>query len=366
MKILIIHPSVELYGADKILLYILQFLEKNNDITVLVPKEGILLEEIAKISQNIKILVNSELPIVHSKIGIKGFLSLPCKVHKFNNLFPKNTFDLVYCNTLATIMLLYNQWSNKKVIHVHEIIENKLLNLGFSILLKLKTKNVLCVSKHVKQNLYFSEDYYVLHNGIPDKYQCNIDAEIEKKKLSFVLPGRYMKKKGQFFLLETLKKIDKDILKNCSFLLYGSAPPSSPKNETLLATAIKENDLENVVKLCGFSKNISDIYLQGDVLLIPSLMADPFPTTVIESMMFCKPLITTNNGGASEIVKESFGILIQPNNIEEFKKAILFFINNKEKIKRMGYSARQEYLIKLTIETFQINFAKIMKEILEK
>ncbi len=364
MKILIIHPSVELYGADKILLYILKILEKENDITVLVPKNGILLDEIKKISSNIKIIVNHDLPIVHSKIGIKGLFSLPFRVIKFNKLFSRNSFDLIYCNTLATIMFLYNKWANKHVIHIHEIIENHFLNFGFSILLKLKTCNVICVSHHVKQKLLFSSKYFVLYNGIPDLLPNQTTTINENEKLTFVLPGRYMEKKGQFFLLDTLKTIDDEILKKCSFLLFGSAPPNNPENTILLSNAIKENKLNDFVQLCGFSTNIADIYIKADVLLIPSLMADPFPTTVIESMMFSKPVIITNNGGASEIVKETFGIKIHPNNIEEFKNAILFFIMNKSQINKMGNMARQEYLHNLTLEIFQTNFNAILKEIL--
>lgn len=73
MKILFIHPSVELYGADKILLYILDILHSKNEITVLLPKEGILVNKIKEISQSIKIVVNEELPIVHSKLGIEDY-----------------------------------------------------------------------------------------------------------------------------------------------------------------------------------------------------------------------------------------------------------------------------------------------------
>ena len=53
MKLLFVHPSVELYGADKILLYILEILHKDNEITVLLPKDGILVQYIKNISSKI-------------------------------------------------------------------------------------------------------------------------------------------------------------------------------------------------------------------------------------------------------------------------------------------------------------------------
>ena len=77
MKLLFIHPSVELYGADKILLYILEILHKDNEITVLLPKDGILVQYIKNISSKINIVLREDMPIVHSKIGIKKLITLP-------------------------------------------------------------------------------------------------------------------------------------------------------------------------------------------------------------------------------------------------------------------------------------------------
>ncbi|MDY2696639.1 MAG: hypothetical protein SOV80_00245, partial [Bacilli bacterium] len=70
MKILFVHPSLELYGADKILLYLLQMLSPKHEITVLLPKNGTLVEYIRKISANINIVISDKLPIVHSKLKI--------------------------------------------------------------------------------------------------------------------------------------------------------------------------------------------------------------------------------------------------------------------------------------------------------
>ena len=157
MKLLFIHPSVELYGADKILLYILEILHEDNEITVLLPKAGILVQYIKNISSKIDVVLREDMPIVHSKIGIKKLITLPLWIRKFSCVFEKSSFDFVYCNTLATVPLLFTNWSKIKICHVHEIIENPILNFGFSLLLKLGANKVICVSEHVKQHLLFSK-----------------------------------------------------------------------------------------------------------------------------------------------------------------------------------------------------------------
>ncbi len=107
MRILFVHPSVELYGADKILLYILKMLCKKHEITVLLPKTGVLNEEIKKVSSNIEIKIYPKLPIVHSKLSFFDYLKLPLGILNCKRLFDKK-FDYCFCNTLATILCLYS------------------------------------------------------------------------------------------------------------------------------------------------------------------------------------------------------------------------------------------------------------------
>lgn len=363
MKILFIHPSVELYGADKILLYILELMKEDNEITVLLPKQGILVDFIANISSKINIIIDDGIPIVHSKFGLKNFIKLPYTIKRISKLFPYNSFDLLYCNTLATICLLFTRWSRKKIMHVHEIIENRILNLGFSTLLKWNTKNVICVSEHVKKNLLFSKNYVVIHNGIPDLSE-ETKIESDNGFLKFVLPGRFMQKKGQWFLIETLKKMSKEYLCKCKFYFFGSPPPNRMSLGEDLKTEIMNNNLQEYIEIHDFTQKLDDIYLFADVILVPSIMRDPFPTTVLEAMMFAKPIIATNNGGASEIINKSFGRLITPNNYDEFLESLLFFIDNKEKIQSMGTEARKKYEDYLTIDCFKKRFINYIKELM--
>lgn len=362
MKILFIHPSVELYGADKILLYILELLYDSNDITILLPKQGELVTNIQKISERIKIITIDNLPIVHSKIGIKGALKIPLTLLKINKLFKKGEFDFIYCNTLATVFLLFTNWSKVKIIHIHEIIENRFLNFIFSVLVRINTKNVICVSSHVKDNLLFSTKYKVIHNGIPDLEEYTSSFDFRSSLIKFALPGRYMEKKGQWFLIDALSSIPREKLRNTEFYLYGSAPPNRIELEQNLIEYIKKAKLESIVKMKGFNKNISEIYKNVDVILVPSMMADPFPTTVLESMMFSKPMITTNNGGASEIVDSDFGFLVSPGNTEMLGDAILYFIDNKEKIEDMGNKAREKYNQFFTLNAFKKRFFTLLSE----
>ena len=361
MKILFVHPSVELYGADKILLYMLKMLSgRNHELTVLVPKDGVLLTHIRDISAQIKIIVDEKLPIAHSKLGVKDYFCLSHRIWQVGKRFPRKSFDIVYCNTLATVLLLYTRWGKARVAHVHEIIENPALNFAFSILVRMRTKNVICVSKRVKENLLFSKKYAVVHNGIPDMATSAVRNSISGKVL-FALPGRFMPKKGQWFLLGALKRLPKAYLDKMHISLYGSPPPNRMELQAELEKQVQESGLQSVIAMHPFETDISKIYMGANVILVPSLMADPFPTTVLEALMFARPVITTDNGGAVEILDDSYARIIKPNDEQAFADALIYFVDNAELIPEMGALARKKYEDYLTLEMFGERFLHFLK-----
>ena len=361
MRILFVHPSVELYGADKILLYMLKILAENeHDLTVLLPKEGILIQHIRSVSPAIKIMVDGRLPIAHSKLSVKEYLWLPERIRQIGKRFPQKSFDIVYCNTLATVLLLYTNWGKKRICHVHEIIENKVLNLAFSLLVHFRTKDVICVSSRVKNNLLFSKKYAVVHNGIPDLAGKTLANNVGEK-IVFALPGRFMPKKGQWFLVEALKLLPKDCLSQIKVVLYGSAPPNRPELQEDLDLCVRSNGLTDTVEIHPFVSDISEIYKKANVILVPSLMADPFPTTVLEALMFSRPVLATNNGGAVEILDDSYARLISPNDVDAFVAVMKFFIDNKAMISEMGKKARAKYEEYLTVKMFEKRFLQFLK-----
>ncbi len=362
MKILVVHPSVELYGADKILLHILGFLAEKHNVTLLLPKDGVLVERVRRQVPSVSIRVNAQLPILHSKLTVTDILHLPQQLFRVGKTFSKHSFEMVYCNTLATTLLLYTSWAKKKVIHVHEILGNNLLNLLLSLLVALRTKNVVCVSGHVRNRLHFSRAYNVLYNGIPDEAE-DTDKRPGQQKIRFVLPGRIMPGKGQWFLLDTLHCLPESMRDRIEVHLFGSPPPMKQSLMDDLTARIQQLSLTDSVYVHPFCANIQEIYLNADVILVPSIMADPFPTTVLESMMFARPVITTGNGGASEIVKEEFGILINPGDTGAFADAISFFANNETIILDMGKAARKEYEANFTIDIFRGNFHSLLHRV---
>ena len=74
--------------------------------------------------------------------------------------------------------------------------------------------------------------------------------------------------------------------------------------KTNLIQSITKADLQDVIEIKGFTNDISTLISSADICLVPSLMKDPFPTTVLEAMSVGKPVIATVHGGAAEAIND--------------------------------------------------------------
>jgi glycosyltransferase involved in cell wall biosynthesis len=372
-KVLAVHPSSELYGADRIFVKVIKFLENDGyEVDVLLKCSGSLID-LLKSETNANILIKDYLPVaVRSSLSVSSLMNFILDNIKFLFFIFKNrnSYDVVYVNTLAlfTVAMLSKICRLKKVIsHSHEIIgKHGVLSRIIISITELFSDKIICVSDAVKEDMikssYFKNisTYTIVHNGIEDlRFSLNRTNDT----INFLLLGRLMPEKGQWFLLETLAKLPKEELLKIKVQLVGSPPPFRKILLIELEEKIKNLNLKHVVEIIDFVKNPSELIAKSDVCLIPSLMDDPFPTTVIEAMCFGKAIITTNNGGSKEIIEHGLtGLLIHPNNINEFKEAILLLINNQHMIKEFGISARKKYENYLTLENFRNRFMKVFGE----
>ena len=72
------------------------------------------------------------------------------------------------------------------------------------------------------------------------------------------------------------------------------------------------NNLNNLVHFIGWRSDIRDLYQQSDIYISTSY-SESFPDAVREAMLFGKPVVVTNVGGTSELVKVGVsGFLFEP------------------------------------------------------
>lgn len=370
-KILALHSSSELYGADRIFAQTLKFLSENGfSIDAYLPREGPLLSHIEP-HENINVQVWEHFPIaVRSAFGLRNLLSfLRSCVNSYSFLLQrKRDCGQLYINTMSLFAFaLLGKLAGYKniIVHSHEIISHhgllpRLMNI---IALACSTK-IICVSEAVKKDLInstrglFKNKLSVVHNGVADPGdKKGLEKQSKDGKTKFLLVGRIMPEKGQWFVVESLSLLSKKTLENLTVTFIGGSAPNREHLVEELKSNILKKGLSDTIKIIQFTNDLSDIYPDFDVCVIPSMMPDPFPTTVLEAMSHGKPVIVTNHGGAAEIVENGVsGILVAPGDSGQLSRAIEMYTAAPELTRAHGQSGYNFFKNNLTLNCFRRRF----------
>jgi len=146
--------------------------------------------------------------------------------------------------------------------------------------------------------------------------------------------GRLTPWKGMNILIEAISEISEDNLK---LIIIGDGPEFNN-----LKSKIKNLRLEDRVKLLGkLSHNETMSYAKTANIFVLNTGYEGLPHTVLEAMNLETPVITTNIGGNPEVIENNkTGILVEYNNKEQFKDAILRLLSDKNLTDELTNNAR--------------------------
>jgi len=89
----------------------------------------------------------------------------------------------------------------------------------------------------------------------------------------------------------------------------------------------------------GFQKDVPALLARLEIFCLTSA-SEGTPNALLEAMAAGLPVIATRVGGIPQIVESGItGILIEPNNLNELKDAMRFFLLNPQEARRMGAAA---------------------------
>lgn len=378
-EIIIFHPSSELYGADKILLEIIEALDpERNVLKVMVPGEGVLTDVLRERFSAVELIVDPDLPVIARKyLTPRGILRFVRQMARFRKSFARACGEdaAVYLNTLAVLpVLAFSGKRRKSVVHVHEILDNgSLLGRMINRYAMKKSTRIICVSSAVEEKfrelggdgvsrLAVVRNGIDLGGGVPDKRVREKSAAVR-----FALLGRLKPEvKGQLLLIEAVSLINRALLRKARFELIGSAVEGQEYMIDAIRAAIVEKSLDEFIAIRPFVRDIESIYNEIDVALVPSVRADPLPTTVIEAMAFGLPVIGTDLGGIPEMIKDGeTGYLVSPVNPEDLAEKITLLLESEDLRRNMGLRGQERYREYFTKQKFTERYRSEIDRILQ-
>jgi len=194
---------------------------------------------------------------------------------------------------------------------------------------------VITLTEDMKKEMtkIYKRDISVIPNGLDIKKFNNLSKEnirrvmnISNDEKIIIFVGRLHPVKGVEYLIEAMEHIRQNDVKT-KLIIVGDGT-----ERERLEKLVKKFDLTKNVLFVGRISNedIPKYMTLSDVLVLPSLK-EGFPNILLEAMASGLPVIATNIGGISEIIKNGEnGFLVEPKNSKAIAEKILSLFENNE------------------------------------
>lgn len=312
-KILYFIESLGGGGAETVFSVLLpHFDAKKFDTTVVTERDDELYTGVIKSSSKHRSFIQvhgNAFSKVLNRFIIKLSLCLPEKIVR--TIFIKGHYDveIAFCEGYATKIIGNSGKRNcKKIAWVH----TDVLNYPWSEAIYGSAEKerkcyenfdaIVCVSQTMKDAFVkkygMAEKVHVLYN--PIDFEKVLEKSREKPELEFgggmkfILAGSFKKVKGYDRFVKVCKRLKNDGY-NFSVMIMGSGF----EKENIKA-AVKENGLDEIIKITSFQKNPYKYIANSDVFVCCSY-AEGYSTAVSEAVALNVPVVTTECSGMREI-----------------------------------------------------------------
>lgn len=200
---------------------------------------------------------------------------------------------------------------------------------------------VVGVSRHTSANLINYEKIspvkvITIPNGIyGPKYDIEIDRDKKKQELWIKNKGpiiglgvRLTEQKGITYLFKAMPEVIK-VFPDITLVIAGKGPSEGDLKREATELGIDKN-----VLFAGQRLDIPELLKLFEIYVLPSVW-EGLPMVLLEAMASGCPVIATNVGGVSTVIKNGEnGSLIEPKNKKELASEIINLLSNNELRKR--------------------------------
>jgi glycosyltransferase involved in cell wall biosynthesis len=378
--VLVVHSTSDLYGASRVLLMsVTAMTAAGIRPIVVVSGEGPLTEELRRRGVQVEIL---SLAVIRRKyMNLRGMLGRTRRFlvawHRLARLVDEHDVGLIYTNTAAVWV---GAWvARRKGIrhlwHIHEIVvEPSWFRAVLHGYVRRTADMVVCVSRAVLDHLRGSvpeERLHLLYNGIDPTpfveaaHDLRAELGLHPQSVVIGMVGRVHPWKGQTYLLDTARHLVPRH-ENLQFILAGDVFPGNEYLHDELNVTVREHGLAGHVSFLGQRDDIPLVLSGIDIFLLPSVLPDPLPTTVLEAMASGLPVVATAHGGACEmVVHGETGYLVPWDDAAAVASALEALIQAPELRERLGRAGRERVREEFSQEAFLVGMSTLILSAME-
>ena len=378
-RILFVITGIYKGGTEKSLINIINNLDINKyEIDILTVFKSDELDEL-HVNANKNYVLNyseSDLKILkkdsHNNLFKKGIkflkvLKLHTKVLKEcrkRKILEEEYDYIVDFSSLSWCDLVKNFKNGEKITWVHGDPSkiNKIYRTWYKISLK-KINKVICVTNEVKMAIKkafkYEGDIHTVYNIVDIKALTKLSCDnIDYKKLYPIVisVGRLSWEKDFKTLINAHKKVIETGMKH-ELIIIGDG-----EEYDNLIELIKDNHIEDTVKLLGYKENPYP-YLQIADIFVCSSISEGFSIAVLEALMLNKAIISTNCKGPREILGDGkYGKIVEVGDENELAESITEVLSNRkvrEKMQMLSNERKRFFSEEAIIKSINNIFSKI-------
>lgn len=216
------------------------------------------------------------------------------------------------------------------------------------------------VQKYVKW-----QDVYICPNGIPEALSAEPPSERHNKIPHLLFLSNLLESKGVLVLLDACKILkDKGYSFVCDFVGGETAEISARRFER----EVEDRELNRVTVYHGrkYGDDKHRFFRESDIFVFPTYYNnETFGLVNLEAMEFKLPVITTNEGGIPDVIKDGEnGLISEKGDAESLSRCIECLLNDKELRNKMGEDGYRKFKEKFTLLAFESNCIETLRNVI--
>ena len=273
---------------------------------------------------------------------------------QLHRMVKRNAIDLIHANSLSVALL------GGIVARINRIpiLMHKRYATSYGVLDRICERllhRVILVSEATRWNFAPTAKQTLIYNGVDlDAFQASpeevqdLRAELlpDASDASIVagVVTRITPEKGIHFLVRAiaaLKGLSLMTGTDIKLLIVGG--PYFQKDidyMNALKQEVADLGVEDSIIFTGFLSDTRVVTSLLDIVLVPSIIPEACPRTIIEAMAVGKPVIATPLGGSKELVTPDTGILVPPEDASAIADAIAILTTDRERLRALGKASR--------------------------
>ncbi len=387
-KILFVHSSDEMYGADFILLQLVTHLDRTQFEPWVVlphdlPQSGLLGQALA--ARDIRVMWCKLAVLRRHYFTPLGLLlygwRLLVSSWALARFIRREQIDLVHSHTAAVLSGAMAAWLTRRP-HVWQTLEIVTrpypLRRLLAWLLPRWSVMVIAASAAVKAHLCADEPRHqtltkVIHFGLnladwqpmeTDRERLRAEWGIADNCVLVGMVGRVNQWKGQDYFLQVAQLVAQQC-PQARFALVGGTFYGQKQLLVDLQAQITLLGLAEVAQWHDFRRDVTAVLAAYDIFVLPSTLPDPLPTVVLEAMAAGKPVVSNAHGGTMEMVADGVtGLLVKPGQPQAMAAAVLQLIHHPDTRAAMGQNGRLRLAAHFTLDQFIEKWTAVYRSIL--